>query len=92
MPFNIASYAIFTQMVAQCVNMVPDTFIWTAGDTHIYTNQVEGTLEQLARVPGTFPIMKLNPERRCIDDFVEADFELVDYDPQGPIDFGPVAV
>jgi thymidylate synthase len=78
-PFNIASYALLTMMVAQVVNMVPGEFIWTGGDCHIYSNHLEQIDLQLTREPHPLPTMKINPDVRDIFGFTYEDFELVDY-------------
>lgn len=91
-PYNIASYAILTHMLAQCVNMVPDELIWMGGDCHIYANQLEGVKIQLEREPRPWPVLRINPEKKDIFSFTQNDFELVGYDPHDKIDFGPVAV
>ncbi|TRX72221.1 thymidylate synthase [Carboxylicivirga sp. M1479] len=79
-PFNIASYAILTMMVAQVCDLQPGTFVHTLGDAHIYQNHLEQVKLQLTREPKTLPQLKINPERKCIDDFVFEDFELVNYE------------
>lgn len=81
-PFNIASYALFTYMLAQVCGLQPGEFIHTFGDVHLYNNHLEQTREQLARTPGKLPTMKINPEVKDLFDFKFEDFELVDYDPQ----------
>lgn len=90
-PFNIASYALLTMMVAQVCDLEPGEFIHTFGDVHLYANHVEQARQQLARTPGALPRMKLNPARRSIFDFEYEDFELLDYHPQ-PAIRAPVAV
>ena len=79
-PFNIASYAILTMMVAQVCGLKPGTFVHTLGDAHIYLNHIEQVKLQLTREPKSLPQFKINPERTNIDDFVFEDFELVNYD------------
>ncbi|MBR8536541.1 thymidylate synthase [Carboxylicivirga sediminis] len=79
-PFNIASYAILTMMVAQVCGLKPGTFVHTLGDAHIYLNHIEQVKLQLTREPKTLPQLLLNPERKSIDEFVYDDFELVNYD------------
>lgn len=81
MPFNIASYALLTMMVAQVCDLEPGEFVHTLGDAHLYHNHLDQAREQLTREPRSLPTMRINPTRRTIDDFVFEDFELVDYDP-----------
>lgn len=90
-PFNIASYALLTMMMAQVAGLKLGEFIWTGGDCHLYLNHLEQTRLQLSREPRPLPTMRINPERKEIDDFVFEDFELVDYDPHPHIK-GAVAV
>lgn len=90
-PFNIASYALLVMMVAQVCNMVADEFIWTGGDTHLYSNHLEQADLQLTREPLPLPVMKLNPEVRDLFDFKFEDFELVGYESHPHIS-APVAV
>ncbi len=78
-PFNIASYALLTLMVAQVTNLQPGDFVHTFGDVHIYNNHLEQVKLQLTREPFPLPIMKINPEIKNIFDFKFEDFELVDY-------------
>lgn len=78
-PFNIASYALLTMMVAQVCDMEAGEFIHTFGDAHIYSNHFEQTELQLSREPKPLPTMKINPEVKDIFDFKFEDFELVDY-------------
>jgi thymidylate synthase len=80
-PFNIASYALLTMMVAQVTELEPGEFIHTFGDAHLYSNHVEQAREQLARQPRALPRMRINPEVHSIFDFVYGDFELHGYDP-----------
>ncbi|MEN9732118.1 MAG: hypothetical protein RLZ45_113 [Verrucomicrobiota bacterium] len=90
-PFNIASYALLTLMVAQVTGLRPGEFIHTLGDAHIYSNHVDQVRTQLARDPRPLPRMQLNPERRELEEFVYEDFQLLGYDPHPPIK-APVAV
>lgn len=84
-PFNIASYALLTLMLAQVTGYKPGDFVHTFGDVHIYENHMVQMKEQIKRVPRSFPKMKLNPKVKKIDDFKFEDFELVDYNPHPPI-------
>ncbi len=78
-PFNIASYALLTMMVAQVTGLKPGEFVHTLGDAHIYNNHIEQVKLQLGREPYPLPVMNLNPEVRSIFDFRFDDFRLVDY-------------
>lgn len=78
-PFNIASYALLTMMIAQVCGYEPGEFVHTLGDAHIYLNHFEQVEEQLSREPLPLPRMRLNPERTSLFDFRYEDFELVDY-------------
>ena len=78
-PFNIASYALFTHMIAQVCNLEVGELIITVGDAHIYSNHIEQVTEQLKRKPLPLPTLKLNPEIEVITDFDMKDIELVDY-------------
>ncbi|ADR20720.1 thymidylate synthase [Marivirga tractuosa] len=78
-PFNIASYALLTMMVAQVCDLEPGDFIHTLGDAHLYSNHLEQTELQLSREPYPLPKMKINPNVKNIFDFKFEDFELVDY-------------
>ncbi|MFO7808251.1 thymidylate synthase [Guyparkeria sp.] len=80
-PFNIASYALLTMMIAQVCDLEPGEFVHTLGDAHLYHNHLDQAREQLTREPRDRPIMRINPDRRSIDDFVFDDFELTHYDP-----------
>ena len=90
-PFNIASYALFTMMIAQVCNLELGDFVHTIGDAHIYLNHLEQINKQLTRTPRQLPTMKINPEIKSIYDFKFDDFELVGYDPYKGIK-GKVAV
>ncbi len=79
-PFNIASYALLTMMIAQVCDLEPGDFIHTFGDVHIYSNHVEQVKLQMTREPKAMPTMKLNPAIKSIFDFTYEDFELVNYD------------
>mgnify|MGYP002265966738 FL=1 len=79
-PFNIASYALLTMMVAQVVGLEPGDFIHTLGDAHLYNNHLEQVDVQLERKPFTLPKMKLNSDIKNIFDFKFEDFELSDYE------------
>jgi thymidylate synthase len=90
-PFNIASYAALTLMVAQVCNLRPGEFVHTFGDTHLYLNHLEQTREQLSRLPRALPRLILNPEIRNLFEFKYEDFNLVGYEPHPAIK-APVAV
>jgi thymidylate synthase len=90
-PFNIASYALLTQMVAQVTGLSPGEFIHTLGDAHLYLNHLEQARTQLSREPRRLPTLQLNPSRRELHEFVYDDIALVDYDPHPHIK-APVAV
>ena len=90
-PFNIASYALLLMMTAQVTDLEPGDFIYTTGDTHLYLNHLEQARLQLTRTPGPLPTMRLNPERRRLEDFRYEDFELITYNPQPHI-AAPVSV
>jgi len=79
-PFNIASYALLTMMVAQVCELQPGDFVHTLGDAHLYLNHLEQAKEQLSRKPFPLPQMKINPEVKSIFDFRFEDFELVGYE------------
>jgi thymidylate synthase len=90
-PFNIASYALLTMMVAQVCGLAYGDFIHTLGDAHLYNNHIEQTKLQLSREPKKLPVMGINPEVKDIFDFKFEDFTLKDYDPHPHIK-GAVAV
>ncbi|RZK30918.1 MAG: thymidylate synthase [Hymenobacter sp.] len=90
-PFNIASYALLTLMVAQVTGLQPGEFIWTGGDTHLYSNHLEQARQQLERAPRSLPTMRLNPAVTDIFGFQFEDFQLESYDPWPAIK-APVAV
>lgn len=90
-PFNIASYALLTHMIAQITDMEVGELIFNFCDLHLYENHIDQVKEQLSRTPGPLPRLKLNQEINNIDDFKFSDFELVGYNPQPAIK-APVAV
>jgi thymidylate synthase len=90
-PFNIASYALLTMMIAQECDLDLGDFVWTGGDTHIYSNHLEQVDLQLSREPRALPTLEINPDVKNIFDFKYEDFELKDYNPWPGIK-APVAV
>lgn len=90
-PFNIASYALLTMMIAQVCDLGLGDFIWTGGDTHLYSNHMEQVETQLARSPRPLPTMHINPAKKNIFDFTIEDFTLEGYDPYPGIK-APVAI
>jgi len=90
-PFNIASYALLTQMIALVVGLEPGEFIHTLGDAHLYLNHLEQAAEQLKRAPYTLPTMKINPSVKSIFEFKYEDFSLLNYQSH-PRMTAPIAV
>lgn len=90
-PFNIASYALLTMMIAQVCHLKPGDFVHTFGDAHLYLNHLDQTREQLSREPRKLPVMKLNPTVEHIFDYKYEDFTLLNYDPYPAIK-APVAI
>tara|TARA_B110000196_G_C21028403_1_gene606342 strand:+ start:244 stop:1038 length:795 start_codon:yes stop_codon:yes gene_type:complete len=90
-PFNIASYALLTKMIAQVCDLKCGDFVHTLGDAHIYLNHIDQVNEQLSRVPKKLPVMDINPSINDIFQFKYEDFELINYDPD-PLIKAPVAV
>lgn len=90
-PFNIASYSLLTLMISQVVGLKPGEFIHTIGDAHIYNNHLEQVNLQLSRVPKPLPVMRINPEKKNLEEFIYEDFLLENYDPWPAIK-APVAV
>ena len=91
MPFNIASYALLTMMMAQMCGLQPGEFVHTLGDAHLYSNHMEQTELQLSREPLSLPTMKINPAVDNLFDFTFEDFEVVGYQSHEHIK-APVAV
>ncbi len=84
-PFNIASYALLTHMIAHVTGRKPGDFVHTIGDAHVYLNHVDALKEQLERLPRAFPTIKINADKKNIDDFDYSDFEVVGYKPHKTI-------
>jgi thymidylate synthase len=84
-PFNIASYALLTMMVAQVTGLPVGEFVHFLGDSHIYSNHMDQVKEQIARQPRSFPSMKINPDITDIDSFALEDFTIENYDPHPPL-------
>nr|AIA18356.1 NUDIX domain protein [uncultured bacterium] len=80
-PFNIASYALLTIILAQIAGLEPGEFVHTFGDVHIYENHVEQVKEQLSREPRSFPTIKIDPSVKTLEDFTPDKVELINYDP-----------
>ena len=91
MPFNIASYALLTVMVAQQTGLTPGEFVWTGGDAHIYANHEEQVREQLSREPYPYPRLRLRRTPASIFDYDYDDFEVLDYR-HHPTITAPIAV
>ena len=91
MPFNIASYALLTHMVAQVCELEAGDFVWTGGDCHLYSNHLRQAREQLERAPRPLPTLRLNPAVRDLFGFRFEDIALEGYDPHPHIK-APVAV
>ena len=90
-PFNIASYALLTMMIAQVCDLELGDFVHTFGDAHLYSNHFEQVTLQLSRTPGVLPTMKINPDVNTVFDFSFDDFELINYQAQAHI-AAPIAV
>ena len=90
-PFNIASYALLTHMMAEVTGLKPGEFVHTFGDAHLYLNHLEQVEEQLSRTPRPLPRLVIRPGAKSLFDFKYEDFEIVDYDPYPHI-AAPVAV
>lgn len=84
-PFNIASYALLTVLVAQVCGLTPGEFVHTIGDAHIYVNHIEALKEQLTRTPKPFPHLEVNKDIMDIDAFQFSDFTVTGYDPHATI-------
>lgn len=85
-PFNIASYALLTRLIAHVTGLLPGEFIHTMGDTHVYVDHIDALKQQLEREPRPFPKLTINRKVDSIDDFKLEDLTLEDYKPHGKID------
>jgi dihydrofolate reductase/thymidylate synthase len=85
-PFNIASYALLTRLLAQAAGLSAGELVHTLGDAHVYSNHVEPLREQLTRTPRAFPTLRINPAKTDIDSFTFDDFELSGYEPHPKIE------
>lgn len=90
-PFNIASYALLTHMIAHVTGMVAEEFVWVGGDTHIYRNHISQCIEQLSRDPRPMPTLEIADRKQGIDDFLYDDFKVIGYDPH-PVIKGAISV
>ena len=90
-PFNIASYALLTSLVAQVTNYEVGDFVHTFGDAHLYLNHIDQAKEQLTREPKALPQLKLNPDRKDLFAFTFGDIEILNYDPHPAIK-APIAI
>jgi thymidylate synthase len=84
-PFNIASYALLTHLIAHVTGRKPGDLVHTIGDAHVYLNHVEALQEQLTREPRPFPKLKINAGKANVDDFEFSDFEVIGYNPHNAI-------
>jgi thymidylate synthase len=84
-PFNSASCSLLTMRVARVTGLMPGEFIHTLGDAHIYLNHLEQIKLQMTREPRELPVMKINPDRKDIDEFVYEDFQIENYNPYSHI-------